>query len=148
MFDGSPLGKLEVKGPDTARFLNRMYVNNLATVKPGSARYAMLSNDNGVLIDDGVVVRLAEDHFLVHTTSAASGRVFLLMEEYLQCEWPDLKVHVNNVTTQWANVTISGPKARDVMQQVESDIDFSATTFPHMQFRSGRPAGANAWPRT
>ncbi|MFM0097128.1 sarcosine oxidase subunit alpha family protein [Paraburkholderia nemoris] len=144
MFDGSPLGKLEVKGPDAARFLNRMYVNNLSTVKPGSARYAMLSNDNGVLIDDGVVVRLAEDHFLVHTTSAASGRVFLLMEEYLQCEWPDLKVHMNNVTTQWANVTISGPKARDVMQQVESDIDFSATTFPHMQFRSGKFAGANA----
>jgi sarcosine oxidase, subunit alpha len=144
MFDGSPLGKLEVKGPDAAKFLNRMYVNNLATVKPGSARYAMLSNDNGVLIDDGVVVRLAEDHYLVHSTSAASARVFLLMEEYLQCEWPDLKVHVNNVTTQWANVTVSGPKARDVMQQVESEIDFSAAAFPHMQFRSGKFAGVDA----
>jgi len=141
MFDGSPLGKLEVHGPDAAKFLNRMYVNNLTTVKPGFARYAMLSNDNGVLIDDGVVVRIAEDHFLVHTTSAASARVFLLMEEYLQCEWPDLRVHINNVTTQWANVTISGPKARDVMQRIESDIDFSAAAFPHMQFRVGKFAG-------
>ena len=60
MFDGSPLGKIEVKGPDAATFLNRMYVNNLATLKPGFARYAMLTNENGVLIDDGVVVRLAE----------------------------------------------------------------------------------------
>ncbi|WP_193101412.1 sarcosine oxidase subunit alpha family protein [Burkholderia sp. Z1] len=144
MFDGSPLGKLEVKGPDAAEFLNRMYVNNLSTVKPGSARYAMLANENGILIDDGVVVRLAEDHFLVHTTSAASGRVFLLMEEALQCEWPDLKVYVNNVTTQWANVTISGPNARAVMQRVESDIDFSVAAFAHMQFRTGQFAGVDA----
>ncbi|WP_028219700.1 sarcosine oxidase subunit alpha family protein [Paraburkholderia oxyphila] len=140
MFDGSPLGKIEVKGPDAATFLNRMYVNNLASVKPGSARYAMLTNENGVLIDDGVVVRLAEDHYLVHATSGAVSRVFLLFEEYLQCEWPELRVHVNNVTTQWANVTLSGPKARLVLQKFESDIDFSAESFPHMHFRAGKLA--------
>lgn len=140
MFDGSPLGKLEVKGPDAAKFLNRVYVNNLATLKPGFARYAMLTNENGVLIDDGVVVRLADDHYLVHATSAAVGRVFLMLEEYLQCEWPELRVHVNNVTSQWANVTVSGPKARQVLQQLDTDIDFAAENFPHMQFRSGRLA--------
>jgi sarcosine oxidase subunit alpha len=141
MFDGSPLGKIEVKGPDAATFLNRMYVNNLATLKPGFARYAMLTNENGVLIDDGVVVRLAEDHYLVHATSGAVGRVFLIFEEYLQCEWPELRVHINNVTTQWANVTLSGPKARQVLQQFDSDIDFSADSFPHMHFRRGTLAG-------
>lgn len=141
MFDGSPLGKIEVKGPDAAAFLNRVYVNNLATLKPGFARYAMLTNDNGVLIDDGVIVRLAEDHYLVHATSGAVGRVFLLLEEYLQCEWPELRVHINNVTTQWANVTLSGPKARLVLQQFDSDIDFSAESFPHMHFRKGTLAG-------
>jgi sarcosine oxidase, subunit alpha len=141
MFDGSPLGKLEVKGPDAAIFLNRMYVNNLATLKVGAARYAMLTNENGVLIDDGVVVRLADDHFLVHATSAAVGRVFLLMEELLQCEWPELRVFVNNVTSQWANVTVSGPLARVVMQDLNSDIDFDAQSFPHMHFRAGKLAG-------
>jgi sarcosine oxidase, subunit alpha len=141
MFDGSPLGKLEVKGPDAATFLNRMYVNNLATLKMGAARYAMLTSENGVLIDDGVVVRLADDHFLVHATSAAVGRVFLLMEELLQCEWPELRVFVNNVTSQWANVTVSGPKARLVMQDLGSDIDFDAQGFPHMTFRVGTLAG-------
>jgi sarcosine oxidase, subunit alpha len=141
MFDGSPLGKLEVKGPDAAIFLNRMYVNNLATLKVGAARYAMLTNENGVLIDDGVVVRLADDHFLVHATSAAVGRVFLLMEELLQCEWPELRVFVNNVTSQWANVTVSGPLARTVMQDLNSDIDFDAQNFPHMHFRVGSFAG-------
>lgn len=143
MFDGAPLGKLEVRGPDAAGFLNRVYVNNLATIKPGAARYALLTNENGVLIDDGVVVRLAEDHFLVHATSAAVDRVFLMMEELLQCEWPDLKVHVINVTTQWANVTLSGPKARDVMLQLDSDIDFSAENFAHMQFRKGQINGVS-----
>lgn len=137
MFDGSPLGKIEVHGPDAAVFLNRVYVNNLATVKPGTARYAMLTNDNGVLIDDGVVVRIADDHYLIHATSGAVGRVFLLLEEYLQCEWPELRVHIDNVTTQWANVTVSGPKARIVLQRFESDIDFSAEAFPHMHFRAG-----------
>ncbi|MFB9123771.1 sarcosine oxidase subunit alpha family protein [Paraburkholderia dipogonis] len=141
MFDGSPLGKLEVKGPDAATFLNRMYVNNLATLKVGAARYAMLTNENGVLIDDGVVVRLANDHFLVHATSAAVGRVFLLMEELLQCEWPELRVFVNNVTSQWANVTVSGPMARVVMQDLNSNIDFDAQNFPHMHFRVGTLAG-------
>jgi len=141
MFDGSPLGKIEVRGPDAATFLNRVYVNNLASLKPGFARYAMLTNDNGVLIDDGVVVRLADDHYLVHATSGAVGRVFLLFEEYLQCEWPGLRVHINNVTTQWANVTVSGPKARLVVQKFESDIDFSVGRFAHMHFRSGTFAG-------
>ncbi|RKE23831.1 heterotetrameric sarcosine oxidase alpha subunit [Paraburkholderia sp. BL23I1N1] len=144
LFDGSPLGKIELKGPDAAAFLNRVYVNNLATLKPGFARYAMLSNDNGVLIDDGVIVRLADDDFLVHATSGAVARVFLLFEEYLQCEWPELRVHVTNVTTQWANVTVSGPKARQVLQKIESDIDFDADAFVHMQFRSGHFAGAPA----
>jgi sarcosine oxidase, subunit alpha len=138
MFDGSPLGKIEVKGPDAAKFLNRVYVNNLATLKPGLARYAMLTNENGILIDDGVIVRLAEDHYLVHATSAAVGRVFLLFEEYLQCEWPDMRVYVNNVTSQWANVTVSGPKARDVLRELATGIDFDAESFPHMHFRAGK----------
>lgn len=141
VFDGAPLGKLEVRGPDAAKFLNRVYVNNLATIKPGAARYALLTNENGVLIDDGVVVRVAEDHFLVHATSAAVDRVFLMMEELLQCEWPELHVHIINATTQWANITLSGPKARNVMQQLQSDIDFSADSFAHMQFRKGMIEG-------
>jgi sarcosine oxidase subunit alpha len=144
MFDGSPLGKIEVSGPDAAAFLHRMYVNNILSLKPGCARYAMLANDNGVLIDDGVIVRLAADRFLVHATSAAVDRVSLLFEEMLRCEWPELRVHVNNVTTQWGNVTLSGPKSRLVMQTLASDIDFSADRLKHMEFREGRLGGARA----
>ncbi|ARN73832.1 glycine cleavage T C-terminal barrel domain-containing protein [Oceanicoccus sagamiensis] len=144
MFDGSPLGKLEVKGPDAAIFLNRIYVNNALTLKPGFARYGLMCNEQGVVIDDGVFVRLAEDHFMVHTTSGGAVRIFQWMEEWLHCEWLDLEVAVNNVTTQWANVTVSGPKARQVVEQLDTDIDFSREAFPHMQFRTGTIEGVPA----
>lgn len=144
MFDGSPLGKIEVKGPDAATFLNRLYVNNAITVKVNAGRYGLMCNENGVVIDDGVFVRLADDHFMVHTTSGGAVRIYQWMEEWLQCEWLDLQVIVNNVTSQWANVTVSGPNARKVLQQLDSDIDFDAAAFPHMQFRRGSICGVEA----
>lgn len=144
MFDGSPLGKIEVKGPDAARFLNRIYINNVLSLKDNAGRYGLMCNENGIVIDDGVFVRITDDHFLVHTTSAGATHIFHWMEEWLQCEWPDLQVIVNNVTTQWANVTISGPKSRTVLQKLDSDIDFSREAFPHMQYRSGVINGVEA----
>lgn len=144
IFDGSPLGKIEVHGPDAAAFLDYMYVNNVASLKPGFARYVMMTNDNGVLIDDGVMVRIAEDRFLVHATSGSVGRIHLWMEECLQCHRSALRVHLNDVTTQWANLTLSGPNARAVMQRLQSNIDFSAARFPHMQYREGEIEGSPA----
>jgi len=144
MFDGSPLGKIEVKGPDAATFLNRMYINNAATLKPNVGRYGLMCNENGVVIDDGVFVRLAEDHYLVHTTSGGAARIYQWMEEWLQCEWLDLQVIINNVTTQWANVTVSGPNARKVLEKLDSDIDFSREAFAHMQYRQGTVNGVEA----
>ncbi|MDT4808782.1 Sarcosine oxidase subunit alpha [compost metagenome] len=144
MFDGSPLGKIEVKGQDAATFIDRLYVNNIASLKVGSARYAVLTNENGVLLDDGIIVRMGEEHFLVHTTSGAVGRMFLHFEDYLQCEWPDLRVHLSNATTQWANVTVTGPKSRLVMQKLDSDMDFAGDTFSHMQFLQGSLVGVPA----
>jgi sarcosine oxidase subunit alpha len=144
MFDGSPLGKIEVKGPDAARFLNRIYINNAATLKVDHGRYGLMINENGVVIDDGVFVRLADDHYMVHTTSGGAARIFQWMEEWLQCEWLDLDVIINNVTSQWANVTVSGPNARKVLQKLDSDIDFDREAFAHMQFRHGHICGVDA----
>jgi sarcosine oxidase subunit alpha len=144
LFEGSPLGKIEIKGPDAATFLNRMYINNLATMKPGKARYGLITNENGVIIDDGVVVRFSEFHFMLHTTSGGASRISQWLEEWLQCEWLDLQVIVNNVSTQWANVTVSGPKARAVLERMKSDINFAAEAFPHMEYREGTINGVQA----
>lgn len=144
VFEGSPLGKIEIHGPDAQTFLNRVYVNNILTLKPGRARYGLLLNEGGSVIDDGVLVCLGEQHYLMHTTSGGAGRISQHLEEWLQCEWPDLRVVVNNVTTQWATVTVSGPKARSVVEKLPSDIDFSAAAFPHMIVKQGTIFGTPA----
>lgn len=144
LFDGSPLGKLEIKGPDAATFLNRIYINNAASLKPHRARYGLMCNENGVVIDDGVFVRLADDHYLLHTTSGNAAPIFNTLEEWLQCEWPELDVVVSNVTSQWATLTLSGPKARQVIDQLDSDIDCDREAFPHMHYRSGTVEGVPA----
>jgi sarcosine oxidase subunit alpha len=141
VFDNSPIGKLEVRGPDAARFLDRIYINNVPGLAVGRARYGLMLNDNGVIIDDGVIVRLAEDHFLLNTTSGGVGRVGAMLEEWLQCEWPDLRVLVDDQTTQWANFTLAGPSARAVLAALGTDIDLAPAALPHMAAAEGTVAG-------
>jgi sarcosine oxidase subunit alpha len=141
LFDASPLGKIEVRGPDAATFLDRMYVNRIATLKPGHCRYALMLNEHGIVYDDGIVARIAEDHFLVGTTSSHAAAIAEMFQEWLQCEWPELRVLTANVTTAWAVMTIAGPKAREVLARIGSDIALDATSFPHMTMREGRIDG-------
>lgn len=144
LFEGSPLGKIEVRGKDAVEFLNRVYLNNMKTLKEGCVRYGLMLNENGVLIDDGVLAHLGENHYQVGTTSAGARRILLWMEEWLQCEWLDLDVRLTPVTTQWAVCTLTGPKAREVLRQLSCDIDLSAEAFPHMTVREGTLAGVPA----
>jgi sarcosine oxidase subunit alpha len=141
LFEGSPLGKIEVRGPDAAQFLHRFYINNVLSLQPGKARYGLMLNENGIVMDDGIFARLSPEHFLVSTTAANGDRVTAWLEEWHQCEWPDLNVVLMPVTTQWAVLTLAGPLARALLQELSSDIDFSAAAFPHLGFRSGELAG-------
>jgi len=144
LFEGSPLGKIEVLGPDAAEFLDRIYANTMSTLKVGRARYGLMLNELGALIDDGVTLRLAEDRFLVGTTGGGADRIAAWLEEWLQCEWRDLKVLVAPVTTAWAVVTLSGPKAREVLYATGVDFPISAEEFPHMTFKDGHVAAIPA----
>ena len=132
LFDGSSLGKIEIVGPDAAEFLNRMYINNVETLKPGRVRYGMLLSEHGVIADDGVFARLTENSFLVSTSSAGTTEVLLSFENWLQTEWPELDVVVNNATTQWATLTVTGPNSRNVICEVLPGIELGAESFPHM----------------
>jgi sarcosine oxidase, subunit alpha len=98
-------------------------------------------NELGFLSDDGVTVRLADDHFLMHTTSGGADRIAAWLEEWLQTEWTQYKVFVTPVTEQWAQFAIAGPKARDVLQALGADFDLSNEAFPHMSYMSGTLAG-------
>ena len=141
LLDASTLGKIEIKGPDAAEFLDRMYTNTFSTLKVGKCRYGLMMNELGFLTDDGVTVRLADDHFLMHTTSGGADRISAWLEEWLQTEWTHYRVFVTPVTEQWAQFAIAGPKAREVLAKLEPDFDVSNEGFPHMSFRTGKLGG-------
>ncbi|MBI2719357.1 MAG: sarcosine oxidase subunit alpha family protein [Rhizobiales bacterium] len=138
LLDASTLGKIEIKGPDAAEFLDRMYTNTFSTLKVGRCRYGLMLNELGFLTDDGVTVRLADDHFLMHTTSGGADRIAAWLEEWLQTEWPHYRVFVTPVTEQWSQFAIAGPRAREVLAKLAPDFELSNEALPHMTFREGR----------
>jgi sarcosine oxidase subunit alpha len=137
VFDGSPLGKLELHGPDAARFLDLMYVGTMSTLAVGQARYGALLNENGVVVDDGIVARLGPQHFWINTSSGGAERTAAAFEEWLQCEYVDLKVFVTPVTSQWANVTVAGPRAWDWLCAAGFDDAIAPARMKHMAMREG-----------
>jgi sarcosine oxidase subunit alpha len=142
LFEGSPLGKIEVFGPDAAEFLDLMYVGTMSTLPVGGARYGLLLNENGVIVDDGIVARLAEHHFWVNTTSGGAERIALAFEEWLQCEYVNHRVLVTNVTSAWGNVTVSGPKAWALLEAAGFDAALAPSLMPHMALRESVSEGA------
>jgi sarcosine oxidase subunit alpha len=141
MFDASTLGKIEVVGPDAATFLSRMYVNGFGTLAVGRARYGIQLRDDGFIYDDGVIARIAEHRFHVTTTTGGAARVFAMMEDYLQTEWPDLRVWLTSTTEQWSVIALQGPCARDVLAGLVEDVDLSPGALPHMGVTAGRICG-------
>ena len=137
IFDASTLGKIEVVGPDAAEFLNRMYTNPWKALEPGRCRYGLLLKEDGFITDDGVSARLAPDRFHLTTTTGGAARVFNLMEDYLQTEWPDLNVWLTSTTEQYAVIALQGPNARKLLEPLVEGIDLSAAAFPHMAIREG-----------
>jgi sarcosine oxidase subunit alpha len=141
LFDASTLGKIEVLGPDAAEFLNRIYINGWIGLEPGRCRYGVMLREDGFVFDDGVVARLTPELFHVTTTTGGASRVLAHMEDYLQTEWPDLKVFLTSVTEQWAVIAVQGPKAREILTPFVADIDLSTEAFPHMAVRTGHICG-------
>ncbi|HEY0301432.1 MAG TPA: FAD-dependent oxidoreductase, partial [Rhizomicrobium sp.] len=138
LYDASSLGKIEVCGPDAAEFLDRVYANTMSSLKVGRIRYGLMLNEQGAIIDDGVVARFAADRFLVGTTSGGASRIGAWLEEWLQTEWPTLDVSVIPVTGAWAVATLTGPLARDIRAMVGTDFLLGAEDFPHLSLRCGR----------
>ncbi|MEB8388469.1 sarcosine oxidase subunit alpha family protein [Rhodobacteraceae bacterium KMM 6894] len=145
LLDASTLGKLLVKGPDAGKFLDMLYTNMMSTLKPGRCRYGLMCNENGFLMDDGVVARIDDDTFLCHTTTGGAESIHGHMEEWLQTEWWDWDVYVANLTEEYAQIAVVGPKARETLAKLTTD-DISGEALPFMAWTDitlgGMPARA------
>lgn len=141
LFDASTLGKIEVAGPDAATFLDKMYVNALKGLGVGRCRYAILLNEAGFVIDDGIVARLAADRFHVTTTTGGAARVLAMMEDYLQTEFTDLTCWLTSVTEQYGVIAVQGPLAREIMAPLVTGVDLSKAALPHMSVAGGTILG-------
>ena len=135
--DASTLGKILVKGPDAGKFLDMLYTNMMSSLKPGRCRYGLMCSENGFLSDDGVVARIDDQTFLCHTTSGGADRIHAHMEEWLQTEWWEWQVYTVNLTEQFAQVAVVGPKAREALDLL-GGMDVSEETLPFMAWADGQ----------
>ena len=141
VMDASTLGKIDIQGPDATEFLNRIYTNAFDNLKVGTCRYGLMCKADGMVFDDGVVMHLEADRWLATTTTGGAAAVLDWMEEWLQTEWPDLKVRLTSVTDHWADIAVVGPRSRDVVHALFPNLDVSTESFPFMAIRVGDTAG-------
>lgn len=142
MVDVSTLGGLEVRGPDAAKFLERIYTWVYDKVAVGRVRYVVMLDETGAIIDDGVAARLHDHHFYVTATTSGVDRVYRLMQ-FFNAQWR-MKVDIANVTAAYAGTNLIGPKSREVLQALGTDIDITPDGFPYLGIRTGLVAGIPA----
>jgi methylglutamate dehydrogenase subunit C len=130
--DVSTLGKIDVQGPDAAEFLNRIYVNGFAKLPIGKARYGVMLNDDGIVLDDGTTSRISETQYYMTTTTAQAAEVMSWLEYLLQCHWTELDVHVASLTDEWGGMAVSGPKSREALAMAFPEVDVSNEALPYM----------------
>src|SRR6476619_5712754 len=143
MMDVTTLGKIDVQGPDAVEFLNRIYTNAYDSLAVGVCRYGVMCRADGMVLDDGVVMRVGEERFICTTTTGNAAPVLAWMEEWLQTEWPELRVWLTSLTEQWATVAVVGPDAREHLARI-TRIPLGADAFPFMAIRAGAVAGIPA----
>ena len=142
LFDGSSLGKIEIVGPDAAKLADFNSYNRLSNLKPGKIRYGFLLSESGVVFDDGVTLRLADDCFLVSCSSGHTDAVVTRLELWRQDRFDPRRVVVHDTTAQWATLTLTGPRARELVAALELGVALDDEILPHMAFARAEFAGA------
>ncbi len=135
--DVTPLGKLDLQGPDVPKLLSQLYTNKWMKLPVGGVRYGIMCAEDGVVLDDGVTARLGEDHYLMTTTSSGAGGVWNWVENWLQTEHPEWQVHVTPLTTGLTSINIAGPNSRKLLSRLVDCIDLGPGAFEYMQVRTG-----------
>jgi sarcosine oxidase subunit alpha len=136
IIDVSTLGKLDMKGKDAGKLLDKVYTHRFSDLKPGRVRYAVICDDAGIMLDDGTITRLADDHFFLTTTTGNLDFVDQWLRWWLAGTGWD--VHITNVTSALAAVNVAGPNARALLQPLTAT---SLSPFPYMSAKETTVAG-------
>ncbi|MEM7732567.1 MAG: 2Fe-2S iron-sulfur cluster-binding protein [Pseudomonadota bacterium] len=134
LFDASPLGKIEVMGPDAEDFVNFIYYNTIKTLKPGRIRYDFMLSEGGIVYDDGVIARVDEHRFIISCSSSHVDGVRTHLEAWRQDGNDPDRIFIHDTTQHWATLTVTGPKARDVVSGLALEADLTKGALPHMAF--------------
>jgi len=142
--DVTTLGKIDIKGPDSAEFLNRVYTNAWLKLPIGKARYGVMLREDGIVMDDGTTTRISENHYHMTTTTAQAANVLSHLEYYLQIVWPELNVNVVSTTEQWAGAAVAGPNSRLLLNKLFPKTDVSNEGLPFMGYVEANFFGVKA----
>ena len=141
IIDVSPLGKLDIQGPDATELLSLLYVNKWRRLAVGSVRYGVMCAEDGVILDDGVTGRLGDDRYLMSTTSSGADAVWVWIQNWLQTEHPEWRVRVTPVTDAYTSINVAGPESRTLLERLVDGVDLTPEAFRYMQVRTGAVAG-------
>ncbi|MXZ69354.1 MAG: FAD-dependent oxidoreductase [Acidimicrobiia bacterium] len=141
IMDVTPLGKLDLRGPDVAKLLGHLYTNKWMKLAAGSVRYGIMCTEDGVILDDGVTGRLGDQHYMMTTTSSGAATVWEWAENWLQTEHPNWQVHVTPVTSGFTSINVAGPESRRLIRRLAEDVDLDPEAFRYMQVRTATVAG-------
>jgi sarcosine oxidase subunit alpha len=142
IIDVSTLGGIELRGPDAAEFMNRLYTFGFVKQPVGRTRYAVLANEQGVVADDGVAARLGEHHYYVTATTSGVDRVYRDMLRW-NAQWR-LDLDIANVTSAFSAINVAGPGSRQVLTSAGCTVDLSSESFPYLAYQEASVAGIPA----
>ncbi len=139
--DASTLGKIDARGPDVVEFLERIYTHNVGRMKAGRCAYGIMLGEDGMLMDDGVMARVGEQHFYLTTTTGGAANVLNWLERWLQTEWPELDVYLTSLTEHYSTIAVAGPNSRRLLESLGCGIPLDKESFPFMTVRPAVLAG-------
>ena len=142
--DVGTLGKVDIQGRDAGAFLDLIYATRMSNLRIGRGRYGLMLREDGRVFDDGVVMRLGENHFYLTTTTAHQHEVMQHIELLLQTVWPELEVYATDVTEHWFAAALAGPGSRALLGRAAPELDLSDEAFPMMAVRAAAVAGLSA----
>jgi len=137
IIDVSTLGKLDLRGVDCGKLLDKVYTHRFSDLRAGRVRYALMCDEGGIILDDGTIAHLSDDRYFVTTTTGNLEFVHQWLDWYLAGTGWD--VHMANVTAGYGAMNIAGPRSREVLSKL-TRCDLTSAAFPYMACREAEVA--------